>query len=184
MPSRTTSTTSSRRSRNRSITRSSQQAKAFAEKLLRHHAGEFRAVAAVARYECAAGRPESALAIAEAYAQNADPNAGDHLTRSGRVAELLDELARQPKVRGTPAGTGDHRRRGRALRCARRRPAGSHHRHRRGTGARRPGDRWVRADGAARQVRPGARPGRCGAGRGPRRWSLRSAGGHRARLDR
>ena len=81
-----------------------QDAKAFAEKLMRHHAGEFRAVAAVTRYECAAGRPEAALAVAERYAQNADPNAGDHLTRSGRVAELLDELARMPKVRGTPAG--------------------------------------------------------------------------------
>lgn len=80
------------------------QARAFAEKLLRHHPGEFQAVAAVARYECAADRPEMALAVAERYAQNADLAAGDHLTRSGRVAELLDELARLPKVRGTPAG--------------------------------------------------------------------------------
>jgi len=80
------------------------QAQAFAEKLLRYHGGEFRAVAAVARYECAAGRPEAALNVAERYAQNADAAAGDHLTRSGRVAELLDELARAPKVRGTPAG--------------------------------------------------------------------------------
>jgi tetratricopeptide (TPR) repeat protein len=79
------------------------QAQAFAEKLLRYHAGEFRAVASVARYECAAGRPEAALNVAERYAQNADAAAGDHLTRSGRVAELLDELARSPKVRGTPA---------------------------------------------------------------------------------
>jgi tetratricopeptide (TPR) repeat protein len=75
----------------------------FAKELLDKHAGEFRAVAAVARYECRAGRPEMALAVAEKYAQNADAGAGDHLTRSGRVAELLDELARLPKVRGTPA---------------------------------------------------------------------------------
>jgi tetratricopeptide (TPR) repeat protein len=80
------------------------QAKTFAEKLMRHHSGEFRAIAAVARYECRAGSPENALAVAERYSQNADPAAGDHLTRSGRVAELLDELARLPNVRGTPAG--------------------------------------------------------------------------------
>ena len=80
------------------------QARTFAEKLMRHHTGEFRAMAAVARYECRAGSPETALAVAERYAQNADPAAGDHLTRSGRVAELLDELARPPNVRVTPAG--------------------------------------------------------------------------------
>jgi tetratricopeptide (TPR) repeat protein len=80
------------------------QAKAFAEKLLRHHTGEFRAIAAIARYECAAGRPEAALALADRYGQFADTSAGDHLSRSGRVAELLDELARLPKIRGTPAG--------------------------------------------------------------------------------
>ena len=34
----------------------------------------------------------------------ANPSAGDHLTRSSRVAELLDEIARLPGVRGTPAG--------------------------------------------------------------------------------
>jgi tetratricopeptide (TPR) repeat protein len=58
----------------------------------------------VARFECKAGRPAAALALAEKYAHAADPAAGDHLTRSGRVAELLDELARMPNVRGTPAG--------------------------------------------------------------------------------
>jgi tetratricopeptide (TPR) repeat protein len=76
---------------------------AFARKLMELHPGEFRAVAAVARYECHAGRPEAALALADGYARSADPGAGDHLTRSGRVAELLDELARLPNVRGTPA---------------------------------------------------------------------------------
>jgi tetratricopeptide (TPR) repeat protein len=76
----------------------------FAAKLLAEHPGEFQAVAAVARLECKAGRPGAALALAEKYAQAAEPGAGDHLTRNGRVAELLDELARLPNVRGTPAG--------------------------------------------------------------------------------
>ena len=79
-------------------------ASSFAAKLLAEHPGEFRAVAAAARLECKAGRPEAALVLAEKYAQAADAGAGDHLTRSGRVAELLDELARLPNVRGTPAG--------------------------------------------------------------------------------
>jgi tetratricopeptide (TPR) repeat protein len=84
--------------------RNFEAAGAFAEKLIKEHPGEFRAVAAVARFECRAGRPERALAYAEGYARSSDPSAGDHLTRSGRLAELLDELARIPTVRGTPAG--------------------------------------------------------------------------------
>ena len=80
------------------------QAKTFAEKLVRHYPGEFQAVAAVARYDCAAGEPEAALAVTLRYARDAAAAAGDHLTRAGRVAELLDELARRPNVRGTPAG--------------------------------------------------------------------------------
>ncbi len=79
-------------------------AESFAKIMMRDHPGEFRAVATVARYECKAGRPEAALALAEKYAQHADAGAGDHLTRSGRVAELLDELARLQNIRGTPAG--------------------------------------------------------------------------------
>lgn len=77
---------------------------AFAKKLMADHEGEFRAVAAVSRFECYAGRPFEALSIAERYAQAANPSAGDHLTRSARVAELLDELTRLPNVHGTPAG--------------------------------------------------------------------------------
>lgn len=76
----------------------------FAAELQRLHAGEFRAVAAVARFECKAGRPERAIALAEKYTGAADVSAGDYLTRSARVAELLDELARFPGVKGTPAG--------------------------------------------------------------------------------
>ncbi len=75
---------------------------AFADRLRAAHPGDFRAVAAVARFEAKAGRPERCVALAEAYIRSADPTAGDFLTRSARVAELLDELARSPKVRGTP----------------------------------------------------------------------------------
>ncbi|MDB5306654.1 MAG: hypothetical protein JWO38_856 [Gemmataceae bacterium] len=76
----------------------------FAKFLWAHHQGEFRAVAAVARYECKTGRADRALALAEGYASAADAGAGDYLTRSARVAELLDELARYPGVRGTAVG--------------------------------------------------------------------------------
>ena len=76
----------------------------FAMRLRQLYAGEFRGVASVARYECKAGRPERALALADGYAAAADAGAGDHLTRSARVAELLDELVRLPNVRGTPTG--------------------------------------------------------------------------------
>jgi tetratricopeptide (TPR) repeat protein len=79
-------------------------AKTFADWLRSLYPGEFRAVAAVARYEARAGRPEAAAALAEQYAGAADAGAGDSLARSARVAELLDELARSPGVRGTPAG--------------------------------------------------------------------------------
>lgn len=79
-------------------------AEQFAKVLLQNHPGEFQAVAAVARFECRAGRPERALAVAEGYARASDTAAGSHLSRSGRLAELLDELARMPNVRGTPAG--------------------------------------------------------------------------------
>ena len=79
-------------------------AEAFAGRLRSNYPGEFRAVAAVARYECKAGRADRALAIAEGYAGAADAGAGDYLARSARVAELLDELARTAAVRGTPVG--------------------------------------------------------------------------------
>ncbi len=79
-------------------------AESFAARLRSHHAGEFRAVASVARYYAKAGKAESALTLAEQYASAADAGAGDYLARSARVAELLDELARYVNVRGTPTG--------------------------------------------------------------------------------
>lgn len=74
---------------------------AFADRLTSKFAGEFRAVAAVCRFECRAGHPERALALAEGYAGAADSAAGDYLARAARTAELLDELVRSPEVRNT-----------------------------------------------------------------------------------
>jgi len=73
----------------------------FAERLRVRHGGEFRALSAVCRYEAKAGRAERSLVLAEDYVRAAGPGAGDFLSRSARVAELLDELARFPKVHGT-----------------------------------------------------------------------------------
>ena len=77
---------------------------AFAGKLTQLRVGDFRSLAAIARFEAKAGHPERGLAVAEDYARLADSSAGDYLARSARVAELLDELSRLPNVRGTPAG--------------------------------------------------------------------------------
>ena len=77
---------------------------AFAQRLLALYPTDFRAVAAVARFECKANRPERALALAEAYVRTADATVGDLPAKSARAAELLDELVRLPGVRHTPAG--------------------------------------------------------------------------------
>ncbi len=77
---------------------------AFAQRLLALYPSDFRAVAAVARFECKAGRPDRALALAEAYVRTADATVGDLPAKSARSAELLDELVRLPSVRRTPAG--------------------------------------------------------------------------------
>ena len=79
-------------------------AEPFAQHLLVYHPAEYRALAAVARYECKAGRPEKALELAEGYTRTAYATAGDLPAKSARSAELLDELARMPGVRNTDAG--------------------------------------------------------------------------------
>jgi tetratricopeptide (TPR) repeat protein len=79
-------------------------AEAFTQHLLVYHPGEYRAVAAVARFECKAGRAAKAMSLAESYTRTADANAGDLPAKSARTAELLDELARMPNVRKTEAG--------------------------------------------------------------------------------
>ncbi len=76
----------------------------FAQRLLNLYPTEFRAVSVAARFEAKAGKPDKALALAEGYVRTADANAGDLPQRMARTAELLDELARMPAVRGTEAG--------------------------------------------------------------------------------
>ncbi len=65
---------------------------------------DFRVVQAVSRFECRVGRPDAALAHAVAFSRTADSTAGDLQARAARAAELLDELARKPGIRGTPTG--------------------------------------------------------------------------------
>jgi cellulose synthase operon protein C len=79
-------------------------AEPFAQRLLQLYPNEFRALAAVSRFECLAGRPEKAIALAEVYVRTADATAGDLPAKSARAAELLDELVRIPSVRKTEAG--------------------------------------------------------------------------------
>jgi len=74
------------------------------QRLLGSYPTDFRVLATAARFECQAGRAEQAREIAESYLRTADPAAGDLPAKSTRVAELLDELARRPNVRKTPAG--------------------------------------------------------------------------------
>ena len=82
--------------------------RAFAEKcaayLIQTAPTDFRVVQAVARFEVRCARPEKALAAISTYAKSADSMPGDHQTRSLKSAELLDELARKPDVRGTVTG--------------------------------------------------------------------------------
>ena len=79
-------------------------AEPFAQRLLGLYPADFRAISAVARFECLANRPDRAFVVAESYIRTADASAGDLPAKSARVAELLDELARMPTVRRTEAG--------------------------------------------------------------------------------
>lgn len=79
-------------------------AETFAQRLQLRHGDDYRAVTALARYWCKVGQAEKARAWVERYAHGADASAGDYWTRLTQVAALLDELARLPRVRGTPVG--------------------------------------------------------------------------------
>jgi tetratricopeptide (TPR) repeat protein len=79
-------------------------AKPFAELLRQHHPADSRAVASLARYECAAGRPGAAVPLVEGYVRVADRTPAERATRLGRAADLLDDLARRPAVKTAPAG--------------------------------------------------------------------------------
>ena len=81
------------------------EAAPFAQRLMVLYPGEFRAVAAVAKYECYAGQPDRALAHVESYLRLTDAAAwADLPTKSAQVAELLDSLCRIPGIRATEAG--------------------------------------------------------------------------------
>jgi tetratricopeptide (TPR) repeat protein len=69
-------------------------ARGFADRLLQLGAGEYRVVAAVARFEAVAGQPAKALMLAESYFRSADPLAGDVPAKTLRTAELHADLAR------------------------------------------------------------------------------------------
>lgn len=76
----------------------------FAERLSAIYPTDFRSVAAVARFECRAKRPEKAFERVKDYTRRAD-EAGTELTaKLVRAAELLDELSRKPGVARTPVG--------------------------------------------------------------------------------
>jgi Tfp pilus assembly protein PilF len=77
-------------------------AEPFAVTLRAHHPTDYRAVASLARYECAAGRPERVVPLVETYARAADKNPTELLSRTSRAADLLDELSRRPNVKSTP----------------------------------------------------------------------------------
>lgn len=72
--------------------------------LIKSYRTDFRVVQAVSRFECRMGRPENALAHAIAFSRSTTDTPGDLQARSGRAAELLDELARRPGIQGTPTG--------------------------------------------------------------------------------
>ncbi len=79
-------------------------AESFAGQLRASFLGDFRAVAAVARYECTAGRIDAAVSLVDGYIR-AEVGPVDAQTRTARAADLLDALARMPMMR-TVSGTG------------------------------------------------------------------------------
>jgi tetratricopeptide (TPR) repeat protein len=79
-------------------------AEAFAQRLLQMYPSDFRAVAAVARYEVKAKRPEAAFDLVKGYVRTADATGLDLTAKLVRAAELIDELSRKPGVARTPIG--------------------------------------------------------------------------------
>lgn len=79
-------------------------AEPFAQRVIALYPSDFRAVAAVAKFECRAGRPDRGFVLAEGYTRTADATAGDLPAKSARSAELLDDLSRLPGVKRTDVG--------------------------------------------------------------------------------
>lgn len=80
-------------------------AESLAEPLRTTHPTDYRAVATLARYECAMNRAERVIPLVETYARAADRNPAELVSRMSRAGELLDELSRKPNVRATPHAT-------------------------------------------------------------------------------
>ncbi|HEY2786894.1 MAG TPA: hypothetical protein VGJ05_18175 [Fimbriiglobus sp.] len=76
-----------------------QLAESFAGQLKSAFPGDFRAIAAVARYECLTGKIDAAVSLVDGYVR-AEAGPLDAQSRSARAADLLDGLARMPVLRG------------------------------------------------------------------------------------
>jgi tetratricopeptide (TPR) repeat protein len=72
------------------------EAAGWVQRLRDMYPADFRAIAAVARYECKANRPEKALDVVKAYTRAADTTGTEVTAKLIRAAELLDELSRRP----------------------------------------------------------------------------------------
>ena len=81
------------------------EAAPFAQRLMLLYPNEYKAVAAVAKYECRAGHPDQALLHIESYLRLTDAAAfADLPVKSAQAAELLDSLSRIPGIRTTEPG--------------------------------------------------------------------------------
>jgi tetratricopeptide (TPR) repeat protein len=74
----------------------------FVTALSAHHSSEYRVIAALARHECVAGRADRVVPLVETWARSVEKQRGLAEYRALRAADLLDECARRPDVKGTP----------------------------------------------------------------------------------
>ena len=130
-------------------------AQTFAGKLAQLRVTDFKSLAAIARFEAKAGRPERGLAVAEDYARLADAGVRrlpDPLCAGGRTARRIEP----PAGRARDARRAeDHHRRRRPVRGHRADPPGGGGRAGRGARRRRPRGRRVRAGRAPQPPPPG-----------------------------
>lgn len=81
------------------------EAAPFAARLLALAPNDYRAIAAAARFECARGGFDRAIALADQFERSADLAAGEQTHKTARAAELLDQLSRIPGIAGTPSAS-------------------------------------------------------------------------------
>lgn len=74
----------------------------FVTALSTHHGSEYRVVAALVRHECMVGRTERVVPLVETWARAIEKQRGLAEYRAMRAADLLDECARRPDVKGSP----------------------------------------------------------------------------------